>query len=438
MPVVAAVLVLAACSGANDDAGAGDAAFDMAATTMAAELGAPASDDFDAGADEERGVIGGDGAADEVEPSPGQIAQALRQIIFTADVTVAVTDVAAAEQDAIATIENLDGFLFGQETIGLPEPTSILIFKVEPDRFQEALSRLAALGEVRSQNVSADDVTDRIVDLESRIATSEASVERLRELLAEAPSVEAIAALESQLLDRETELETMRGQLRTLRDRVALATITLQITEALSRPQLDLSVTAYPGHADAGDSCPGDGGVSVDEGDDVTICFELTNTGDMPLTAFEVRDTVLELEMGDLIVVFGDPESRLEPGQFLILAAEIAPERTLRTQTRATAAPINADDEVLESRRVSNTNSVFVEAVDPGGLPGFGDGISTSVELVQQLGGLAVLFVGLAIPLLWVPLLIWLYLRWRRGRRLDEGESSSPDSDGAVVAEPLT
>ena len=179
---------------------------------------------------------------------------------------------------------------------------------------------------------------------------------------------------------------------------MALATITLTLTEALSRPQLELRVTAYPGHADAGESCPGDGSVAVDEGDDVTICFEITNVGDMPLTDFDVSDTVLELEMADMIVVFGDPAATLEPGQFLILAAEIAPERSLRTQTRATAAPVNADGETLENRRVSSTNAVFVEAWDPGGLPGFGDGISTSVDFVQQVGGLAVLLAGIVLP----------------------------------------
>jgi uncharacterized coiled-coil protein SlyX len=358
-----------------------------------------------------------------------QIRQATRQIIFTAELTVAVTDVAVSGNQATDIVEDLGGFLFGQQSVGLPEPQSILVFKVAPDRFQEALDRLGEIGEVRSQNVSADDVTERIVDLESRIATAEASVDRLRELLRDADSVEAVAALESQLLARETELESMRGQLRTVQDRVALATITLTLTEALSRPQLDLAVTAYPGHVDAGESCPGDGAVSVDEGDAVTVCFELTNTGDMPLTDFEIRDTVLEVETGDLLVVFGDPEGTLEPGQFLIMAAEIAPERTIRTQTRVTAAPVNADGEILENRRVSSTSAVFVQTIDPGGLPGFGDGISTSVDFVRQLGGILVLLAGIIIPLLWIPLLLWLYLRWRRTRRQDgaaPAESETP------------
>lgn len=432
--VLVLVLVAAACSTNAESSGDGGAALlqsfegDAADTTMAADEDFAAEEPAEAGGVNDRALVGeeGDGGGETVDDPDdpvAQIRQASRQIIFRAGLTVAVTDVAATEAEAVRRIEAEGGFLFGQETIGLPEPSSVLIFKIEPDGFQTALDALGELGEVRSQTVSADDVTDRIVDLESRISTAEVSVERLRELLADAPNVQAIAALESQLLDRETELESMRGQLRTLRDQVALATITLTLTEALSRPALDLAITTYPGHADAGDSCPGDGGISVDQGDDVTVCFELTNAGDMPLTSFEVRDTVLELEMDDLIVVFGDPEETLEPGQFLILAAEISPGRSLRTQTRATAAPINADGEELENRRVSSTSSVFIEAIDPGGLPGFGDGISASVDVVRQVGGIAVLSLGFIIPLLWVPLLAWLLIRWRRNRRPEQPEA---------------
>ena len=109
-------------------------------------------------------------------------------------------------------------------------------------------------------------------------------------------------------------------------------------------------------------------------------------------------------------------------------SAEIAPERTIRTETRVTAAPVNADGEVLENRRVSSTNAVFVQAIDPGGLPGFGDGVSTSVELVRQLGGLLVLVAGIVIPLLWIPLLVWLFLRWWRTRADDADMPADADS----------
>lgn len=419
--LLAFALVAAGCSAGSEDSG-GALAYDdgqASATTataseeMAGELQA-APGDGGVGADRE--ALGGG----DVAPVANVVQNVGRQIIFTADMTVAVTDVTAAGVEANRIIDSLGGFLFGQQTVGLPEPLSVLTFKVDPDDFHEALSRLGSIGEIRSQNVSADDVTERIVDLESRIKTTEVSVERLQGLIAEATTVAAIADLETQLLDRETQLEVMRGQLRTIRDQVSFATIAVTLTEALSRPQISLAVTGYPGHADAGQSCPGEGGIQVDEGDAATVCFEITNTGDMPLTDIDVADSVLELTLADLTVVFGDPEAAIEPGQFVILAAEIAPERSLRSQTRVTASPVNADGEVLESRRVSTTSTMLVEAVDPGGLPGFGDGVETSLDALKTIGGVAVVVAGVVVPFLWVVALAGLFMWWRRRRNGDE------------------
>ena len=231
--------------------------------------------------------------------------------------TVAVVDVAAASAEATRIIEELGGFLFGQESTGEPEPISRLTFKVLPGDFQQALARLGTVGDIRTQTVSADDVTEKVVDLESRISTAEASVERLKGFLEEATDIETIAELESQLLQRETDLETMRGQLRTLQDRVDLATIYLTLTEALSAPNFDLDVSGFGGHDD-GISCPTDERIRVEEGEKATVCFEITNTGDTPLAGFTLRDAVLDVEMDDLIIVWGDPNGILEPGQSMV------------------------------------------------------------------------------------------------------------------------
>ncbi|MFQ5554178.1 MAG: DUF4349 domain-containing protein [Acidimicrobiia bacterium] len=174
------------------------------ATTAAAFAPTPESDE---GRDAGAGSLGNGGIA----PTALQPADIGRDIIFTADLTVAVTDVARAGQEATSIIESLGGLMFGQQSTGDPEPTSVLIFKVFPADFQEALTRLGSVGDIRTQNVSADDVTERIVDLESRISTSEASVDRLRGFLEEATDLKTIAELESQLLDRETRLETLSG-----------------------------------------------------------------------------------------------------------------------------------------------------------------------------------------------------------------------------------
>ena len=414
------LVVVAACSG-QDGGDLGERAAQNAvggsgsgstATTVAA-----ASDDARSGGDETPSSefqdsdenLGGGGVAPVALPN-----QIGRDIIFTAEMTVAVSDVGAAGERATREVERLGGFLFGQRTTGSPSPSSTLTFKVQPEDFAAALAALGSIGELRSQNVTANDVTERIVDLESRIQTAAASVDRLRALLTEATDIEAIVELESELLLRETELETLRGSLRTLQDQVALATIVLEIRQAAANPQLTLEATAYPAH-DSGMSCPGETELQVETSTETTVCFEITNSGDTWLADFELRDPVLDVELDDLVVMFGDPSTPLEPGDSLIVAAEVVPGRDLRTQTTVTAQAVDEEGTELGGRPVSRTVTTFVDTVDPGGIPTFTEGLQTSWNLLVNLGQALILALGALIPFVWVPVLVWFL--WTRMRR---------------------
>ncbi len=424
--VLAVAAVAAACSAtdSSDTAAAllDDSVAEVTVTTAADTRSQESTSDL-------MGVRADELGAGDTAQTALQISSLGRDIIFTADLTVAVNDVVGAGEEATRIIQGMGGFLFGQRSVGSPEPRSVLTFKVQPEDFSEALRRLGAIGEIRSQNVFADDVTERVVDLASRINTAEASVERLRALLDEATDIKAIVAVETELLARETQLETLRGRLRTLEDQVSLATITLTLTEAASRPALSLSVTAYPAH-DNGLSCPGNSHLGIEQNTEATICFEITNVGDTFLTDFDLRDPVLDVGIGDLIVVFGDPVTAIEPGESIILAAEVVPERNLRTQTTVTAQPVNEDGESVPGRPAASTVTIFIEAVDPGGIPGFGEGLETSWELLVRLGQVLVLVAGALIPFLWVPLVLWLLLRMRRTRSAKKA-SETPSAPGA-------
>ncbi len=213
--VLALVLVLGAAACSSEDKTNLEAFEEMGApldgggfpmettTTMASETETTSDGDQHSGPT----ALGSGG----VEPVVFQTSGFGRDIIFTADLTVAVPDVTSAGEKATREIQTLGGFLFGQRTTGEPTPMSVLTFKVSPDDFQEALDRLGSIGDLRTQNVSADDVTERIVDVQSRINTAEASVERLRALLEGAVDIKTIIELENELLERETQLETTRG-----------------------------------------------------------------------------------------------------------------------------------------------------------------------------------------------------------------------------------
>jgi hypothetical protein len=407
--MAALALVLTACGGDSADS----APAEMAQTTAApATTVAPASAGGRDRSEEPDANLGAGGVGNQAQ-TPIDTG---RDIIFTAEMTVSVDNVEQASARATEIISSFRGVLYGQRAVSEPEPTNVLVFKVPPNRFQEALAALGEVGEIRNQTVSADDVTETIVDLESRITTAEASVERLRKLLEGARNVKSITELEGQLLARETALEQMRGQLRTMENQVSLATITITITQSVARPAIDVQPSAYLGYGDEGTACPGDGNISVVENETITFCLEIFNTGDTPLDDIDVRDAVIGKELTDFIVVFGDLDVPLEPGQSVVLATSLDVERTLRSQTRVTATPLNEDGTLLEGRSVANTSTATLVAEDPGGIPGFGEGLSESWKLLVNIIKLLILAIGAIIPFIWAIPVLWLLWRWRRDR----------------------
>jgi hypothetical protein len=159
--------------------------------------------------------------------------------------------VRAATAQARAAATAAGGRLHDEQSSGTETASATLVLKVPPDRFDGVLDELAALGEERNRTVKADDVTAEVVDLEARIKSASASVDRTRALHAQATTVGEIVVVESELAKREAALEQLQGQQRVLEGSVAMATVTVQLsTRDLAGPAED-DDDGLPGPLDA-------------------------------------------------------------------------------------------------------------------------------------------------------------------------------------------
>ncbi len=204
---------LAACSSGDDNA-----SFDR--TGAAIEDSAPG----DGGGDAESA------SEDGLALPAGEPIQAGRSIIATADVSIEVDDAQTAAAQAGDVAASTGGFLAQQESRPA-DGVVTLTLRVPTDQFEAAMGRIEALGTVLEQRVDTQDVTEEVVDLESRIASARVSVERVRELLAGSGDVVQLATVEGELARREADLESLLGRQRVLDDQVALATIRLDLRE---------------------------------------------------------------------------------------------------------------------------------------------------------------------------------------------------------------
>lgn len=381
---------------------------------------------------------GADSGAQQLQgPEPTSPADLGRSIIFVAAVDVVVEDVAFATSQAKTAIAGLGGLVFGENTTIGTEARTTLEFKVFPEDFQEALIRLEGLGELRAQQITADDVTERVVDLESRITTASASVDRLRGFLETATDSARVAELELQLLERETLLEQLRGQLRTLQDQVDLATIFLTLSEA-APPAVDaVGEFAVTFHEDDGDGsrCPGTDNLRVDEAETFTICVEVTNTGSNPMVGIEVRDFGLDLDPRDFTFIQA-PEA-LEPGRSVVAYAstEAPPSGSSQVNVRADAAGFDGQPLRVGVAFVQ-IDDAQVRFVEDDSLPGFTDVLGDSWDFLTTVVAVIVLIAAAIIPFLWIPVVVWLVSRWWRRRNRVDAVPPTPPAAPVVDDEP--
>ncbi len=214
------VLIAAACAGGDDFATSGDAA------RPAVEAPAEAAIDTngDVAAEEARS---GDVATDLALQPIGNLG---REIIKTGRVRTVVDDVSAGVNEVTVATEARSGFVFGR-TVSLDSerPSAEVVVKVPATAFDQLMTDLSAIGEVQGQESTAEDVTDQVVDIESRVATAEASVDRVRGFLEQATNVDELTRVEAELTRREADLEALQGRLAVLEDQTTLSTITVSL-----------------------------------------------------------------------------------------------------------------------------------------------------------------------------------------------------------------
>ncbi|TWP47728.1 DUF4349 domain-containing protein [Lentzea tibetensis] len=154
--------------------------------------------------------------------------QADRQLIRTATVDIRADDVDKAIAEVKGKASNAGGFS-GQENA--TKTFANVTVKVPSKELDRILQELGSIGEVTRREVRAEDVTEQVADVEGRLASQRASVDRVRGLLERASSTSEITQIESELNKRQQELESLQRRHDSLKGQVAMATLTVSVSQ---------------------------------------------------------------------------------------------------------------------------------------------------------------------------------------------------------------
>ncbi len=300
----------------------------------------------------------------------------------------------------------------------------MLTVRVPPEDFPNVMASLTGLDGVNgvgviAESVTTDDVTEVVVDLDARIIAAEGAVQRVQDRLDEAPDLNLILQLEEEVESLQADLERLRGQRKTIGDRITLSSITVTIIEAdPDRLGSDMEVVAWLGE-DMEDACPGVSDLSIEADGSAVLCVQISNTGEDALTDIDVTAPAFRLRRDDFTVNAGNATlERMAPDDDLLVYAVLDADDGFihRVDTSGglqITIDVTATAETDANAEPNGSDSVFISADRDDPLPGFGDSFSGGWSAMIFVLSLLMLVLGGVLP--FIPIIILVVWLGRKG-----------------------
>jgi hypothetical protein len=214
-------MAIGGCSASSDSKSSNRTSGGVAPANDAGAKGEPAAAPTAAGA-------GGQVAGPDQVTLPANAVQ--RSIVYSGSITVRVKDVAASSAQAEALAIGSGGYVGSDDrTLASGQSVASLVLRVPAKQFDSTVNSLGALGTEQDRKISTEDVTQQVIDVGARLKTQQASVDRVRALLAKATSIADIVSIEGELTRREADLESLEAQQQSLADLSSLSTIAVTL-----------------------------------------------------------------------------------------------------------------------------------------------------------------------------------------------------------------
>ena len=155
------------------------------------------------------------------------------KMIYRANLELETTEYEAAQNDIRTLTQQLGGYFEDQSSNSYSASyrSASYTIRVPAEQFETFLHQIGQLCRVRYQSQSAEDVSERYYDMESRLETAKIKLDRLQELLTRAENMEDIITLEGAISDVEYQIESLSGELRHYDALIGYSTIYVTLNE---------------------------------------------------------------------------------------------------------------------------------------------------------------------------------------------------------------
>ncbi|WP_413167006.1 DUF4349 domain-containing protein [Capilliphycus salinus ALCB114379] len=182
-------------------------------------------------------------------PAPDSVPQKQPQLIKRAQLTLVVQSLNETLESVTALIQRQQGdilqFSESQPQSGLSRHTANLELRVPQDKLESTLDTLSELGTVENRSITAEDVSDQLVDIQARLRNLRKSEEMVLKIMERSGSVGEVLEVANQLSNIRDSIERLDAQFRNLQNQVAYSTISLNLEAPVSaenQPQFNFGL----------------------------------------------------------------------------------------------------------------------------------------------------------------------------------------------------
>jgi hypothetical protein len=168
------------------------------------------------------------------DPAPVVPAQSGRMVIYVTEIGILVTNPSQLVNSLGDVVAQAGGYVAGVENkdeSGVPLTTIRL--KIPPDRYDSAMRQIRGLAvEVTSEKATTQDVTEEFSDVQTQLASLEATHAQLLELLKRAQTIEEILKIQEKVSQTKLQIDRLKGRETFLQRSSDLATVTVNARPA--------------------------------------------------------------------------------------------------------------------------------------------------------------------------------------------------------------
>jgi len=157
-----------------------------------------------------------------------------RMVIQTAVMDIEVKNYEQAQTQLEKTLKRYNGYIVESNKNGSSEESlsGRMIIRLPQEHFQAFLSNVEGVSKkVNQRTVKGTDVTEEYVDIESRLKSKRVLEQRLIDFLNKSQTVENSLRISSELSNVQSDIESMLGRMKYLKDQTSLSTVELSISE---------------------------------------------------------------------------------------------------------------------------------------------------------------------------------------------------------------